>query len=403
MRKQAIAALGDFYGGLSGKTKDDFVKGNSKYISYMNVYIHPSVELDNCDYVEITENESQNNIQYGDILFTGSSETADDCGMSSVVTKEPNEPIYLNSFCFGLRFKELKDKEPSFYKHYFRSYPIRKQISAIAFGVTRFNLSKKEFGKIQIVVPDLVTQKRIASQLDTFTTLIAKLESELTLRQKQYEFYREELYGDLWTIAEKENNKGLIQIKSFSEIGDIIRGKRFVRDDIKEQGQPCIHYGDMYTYYGVSATETKTFLDYDFPKTMRYAEKGDVVIVGAGENNSDIGVGVAWLGDEKAAVHDACYILKHALDAKYVSHYLRTNIYHQQLKKYVSEGKICSFSGEGLGKVLLPVPFQAESYRQQQIVSQLDTFEQLIAALKREIALRRKQYEFYREKLLTFE
>ena len=298
-----------------------------------------------------------------------------------------------------------KDKtvQTKYLYYYLKSRTDYFQIAAKSNSVKLPQIGISSTDDYYVPIPTISVQRQIVSQLDTFTTLIAKLESELTLRQKQYEFYREELYGDLWTIAEKENNKGLIQIKSFSEIGDIIRGKRFVRDDIKEQGQPCIHYGDMYTYYGVSATETKTFLDYDFPKTMRYAEKGDVVIVGAGENNSDIGVGVAWLGDEKAAVHDACYILKHALDAKYVSHYLRTNIYHQQLKKYVSEGKICSFSGEGLGKVLLPVPFQAESYRQQQIVSQLDTFEQLIAALKREIALRQKQYEFYREKLLTFE
>lgn len=252
-----------------------------------------------------------------------------------------------------------------------------------------------------IPIPSPKVQQAIVDKLDIFTTLISRLESELELRQKQYVNYREDFYEASWNIATNDNENQDVRIESFSGLGDIIRGKRFVRDDIKEKGQPCIHYGDMYTYYGISACQTKTFLDYDFPKTMRYASKGDVVIVGAGENNIDIGVGVAWMGDEKTAVHDACYILKHEINAKYISHYLRTNLYHQQLKKYVSEGKICSFSAEGLGKVCIPVPKDPD--RQRQIVETLDTFEHLITALKREITLRKKQYAYYREKLLTFE
>ena len=84
---------------------------------------------------------------------------------------------------------------------------------------------------------------------------------------------------------------------SFAQHGTFTRGRRFVRTDIVEEGQPCIHYGDMYTFYGLSATKANTHLPVDFPKKMRYAKKGDVVIVGAGENNEDIGVGLVWLGE----------------------------------------------------------------------------------------------------------
>ena len=94
------------------------------------------------------------------------------------------------------------------------------------------------------------------------------------------------------------------------EIGTFIRGKRFVRTDIVDNGVPCIHYGDMYTHYGLYADKTPGFINDDVAKKMRYANKNDVVIVAAGENKDDLGNALAWLGDEPAAVHDACFISK---------------------------------------------------------------------------------------------
>lgn len=250
-----------------------------------------------------------------------------------------------------------------------------------------------KYSQFEIPLPHIKVQEEIVKILDSFTNLIDALNEELSLRQKQLEYYRDQLYDDLF-----KKTKG-VDVLCFSELGKIERGKRFVRDDIKTHGQPCIHYGDMYTFYGVKSNKAKTYLDRDFPKKMRYADIGDVIIVGAGENNWDIGVGLAWLGDEPAAVHDACYIVKHNNNPLFIAYYTRTTDYHQQLKKCVSEGKICSFSAEGLGKVTIPIPSLAI---QQSIVEKLDAFESLISSLKEEIALRQKQYEYYREKLLTF-
>ena len=95
--------IGAFFGGLTGKSKDDFKDGNAKFITYRNVYANPSLNIDIKDKVKISENEKQHIVKYGDILFTGSSETPDECGMSSVVTTQTSEKLYLNSFCFGLR------------------------------------------------------------------------------------------------------------------------------------------------------------------------------------------------------------------------------------------------------------------------------------------------------------
>ena len=136
---------------------------------------------------------------------------------------------------------------------------------------------------------------------------------------------------------------------------------------------------------------------------MRFAQKNDVIIVAAGENNMDIGVGVAWIGHEKVAVHDACFIFRSDLLPRYLSHYLRGSDYHIQIKKYVSEGKICSISAQNLGKAVIAIPPLKE---QERIANILDRFESLTTSLQNglpaEIAARRQQYEYYRDKLLDF-
>lgn len=188
-----------------------------------------------------------------------------------------------------------------------------------------------------------------------------------------------------------------------SEIGTFIRGKRFVRTDIVNDGVPCIHYGDMYTYYGLYATQSKGRLKNEFASKMRYAHKNDVVIVAAGENKEDIGIGLAWLGEAPAAVHDACFIFRSNLYPQYVSHYLRSNYYHKQIVKYVSEGKICSISAKGLGNAIIPIPPYEEQVRIATLLNKFDILvNDLSQGLPAEIAAIQEQYEYYRDKLLSF-
>jgi len=137
--------------------------------------------------------KKQNKVKYGDVLFTGSSETADEAGMSSAITTNIEEDIYLNSFSFGIRFNEDIELIPEFTKYLFRSHFMRMAISKTASGVTRFNISKERLKKIQMPLPPLAVQQEIVRILDTFTTLEAELEAELEARKKQYEYYREQL------------------------------------------------------------------------------------------------------------------------------------------------------------------------------------------------------------------
>lgn len=166
---KTLEDLGTFYSGLSGKSKDDFSDGNAKFITYVNVFNNPAVNLAVDTFVKVDPTEKQNAIKFGDVLFTGSSETPDECGMSAVVTEDVTENIYLNSFCFGFRLFDSEVFLPDFLKHLFRSQNLRKQISQTASGVTRFNVSKKRFAKILIPVPPLAVQSEIVKYLDNFT------------------------------------------------------------------------------------------------------------------------------------------------------------------------------------------------------------------------------------------
>ncbi|MBR6198363.1 MAG: restriction endonuclease subunit S [Bacteroidaceae bacterium] len=188
-----LGEIGSFYNGVTGKNKEDFVDGNAKFITYMNIFTNPKLKINVDDRIRIAEGEKQNLIKYGDVLFTTSSETLDECGMSSVLTERTEENLYLNSFCFGYRFNNLSLIEPSFCAYLFRTDSIRREIAKTANGVTRFNVSKKLFEKLIIPVPSLSRQQEIVSTLDTMSSLIDKLKEEIELRKKQYEYYREAL------------------------------------------------------------------------------------------------------------------------------------------------------------------------------------------------------------------
>ncbi|MDC3775033.1 restriction endonuclease subunit S [Escherichia coli] len=150
---KSLGEVAEIYGGLTGKTKADFEKGNARYISYKKIFGSLDIKNMPTDYVHVREDERQHEVRYGDILFTGSSEIAEEAGISCAVTSQFDEPVYLNSFSFGVRFNNKIKLTPEFLKYLFRTNKMRKEISKTASGVTRFNISKARFKKILVVTP----------------------------------------------------------------------------------------------------------------------------------------------------------------------------------------------------------------------------------------------------------
>ena len=369
-------------------------------LNYVDVYknIHIGNNVPKMIVSATTKKIKDCTCEKGDIFITPTSETRDDIGHAAVVTETLINTVY-SYHIMRFRLTEINMTTSFFIRYMFESELVQKQIYKLAKGLTRFGLSKYDFAKIEIPFPPIEVQEEIVRILDQFRTLAAELQAELQARQEQYEYYRNKLF----TFNEIGGGIRDVIWMKMSEIGTFIRGKRFVRTDIVNDGVPCIHYGDMYTYYGLYATKSKGMLRNELAPKMRYAQKNDVVIVAAGENKEDIGIGMAWLGDEPAAVHDACFIFKSDLYPQYVSHYLRTNYYHKQIVKHVSEGKICSISAKGLGSAIIPIPSYEEQVR---IATLLNKFDELMSDLAQglpaEIAAVKEQYEYYRNKLLSF-
>jgi len=377
---KALGELGYFYGGLSGKTKEDFTKGNAKLITYMNVYSNLAIDTDIKDWVRIGEEEKQNTVQYGDVLFTGSSETLEECGMSSVLTEQTGEKLYLNSFCFGFRFYDNTLLLPDFTKYLFRSKKVRQQIKATANGVTRFNVSKKKMEEVLIPLPPRPVQQEIFRILDCLTKavteLTTELAAELAARKNQYEYYRD----FLMTFDEE------VEWKTLGEVAINHDAKR--KPVPKEKRQ-----AGKYPYYGASG-----IVDY----VSAYIFDGDYLLVSEdGANLLSRVTPIAFSASGKIWVNNHAHVLefKTYAERKFIEYFLNMI----DLRRFISSAAQPKLTQENLNKIPVPDPPFPEKQR---IVAILDRYEalykDLASSIPAEIEARQKQYEYFRDKLLSF-
>ena len=173
--KTTLGKIGETFNGLTGKSGSDFGQG-SPYITYKSIFDNSKIDLSRVEYVTITDAErkkqTQNEVQYGDIFFTTSSETPDEVGMTSVLLDEVKD-CYLNSFCFGYRLNSITDVLPEYMRFYLRSNTIRRRLFVLAQGSTRFNISKGEVMGLTIKLPGTAEQRKIAQLLTMIEDRIA--------------------------------------------------------------------------------------------------------------------------------------------------------------------------------------------------------------------------------------
>ena len=187
------------------------------------------------------------------------------------------------------------------------------------------------------------------------------------------------------------------------DIGRFIRGSGLQKKDFTETGVGCIHYGQIYTYYGTFASKTKTFVSEGLAKKSRKAGPGDLVIATTSENDEDVCKAVAWLGDEHIVVSSDACLYMHNLNPKYVAYFFQTEQFQKQKAPFITGTKVRRVNADNLAKILIPI---ISSKEQARIVAILDKFDALTNSisegLPREIELRQKQYEYYRDMLFSF-
>lgn len=163
-----LGEIGNTFAGLTGKTKEDFGDGDP-FISYMNIFSNLRIPKELSERVTLAEGEKQQEVKYGDMLFTTSSETPEEVGVCSILLYQPKEPTYLNSFCFGLRPNNFEILLPEFAQFYFNSRVFRKKMARLAQGASRYNLSKKYFVDTSIEIPKSKEEQTAIAHILTTT------------------------------------------------------------------------------------------------------------------------------------------------------------------------------------------------------------------------------------------
>lgn len=254
--------------------------------------------------------------------------------------------------------------------------------------------------EMTIPIPPLPVQEEIVKVLDAFTALEAELEAELEARKRQYEYYRNKLL----TFDENTTEGGKIKFMQLGDVGTFIRGNGLQKKDFTDTGVGCIHYGQIYTYYGTFAERTKSYVSNELAEKLKKARTGDLIIATTSENVEDVGKAVAWLGNEDICIGGHSYAFHHNQNPKYMAYLFQTEAFNQQKKKVVKGVKVIDINDSAMSKFKFGFPPLDE---QERIVAILDKFDSLVndisEGLPAELTARRQQYEYYRNKLLTFE
>lgn len=184
---------------------------------------------------------------------------------------------------------------------------------------------------------------------------------------------------------------------------DVIRGNGLQKSDFVDSGVPCIHYGQIYTHYGLSAMSTKSFVSLETANKLKKVSYNDVIVATTSENIEDVGKALVWTGKETVCVGGHSCILKTKYLGKYFVYYMQTDVFQRQKERLVVGTKVIELYPKNLSKAIVVLP---PLHKQQQIVDKLDKFDTLTNdttnGLQKEIELRQKEYEYWREKLLSF-
>ena len=291
---------------------------------------------------------------------------------------------------FKVKSSAMKMLRPKDNVNFRYIYYTMKCINFVPGGHQRHWISK--YSQFEVPIPSISEQKRIVDILDTFTSSIDNLKHQIAQRRKQYEYYRDQL-------LDLEGKEG-VEMKTLGEIGEFIRGNGIQKNDFVEEGYGCIHYGQIHARYGFSAEETISKIEESLYKKCKKAQKGDVVLATTSEDAEGVAKPFVWLGDEKVAVSGDAFIFHHNQNGKFMGHQFLTHKFMQFKVKNATGAKVVRISGDNMVKYVVALP---SIEKQNEIVDFLDTFEASIQNLEAQLSQREKQYEYYRNKLLTFD
>ena len=292
------------------------------------------------------------------------------------------------------RVHPISTKVSGRYLFYYLSGNFKSYINSKSYKATAASIRKPMLIDFPIALPVVEEQKRIVDILDTFTASIDNLKEQIAQRRKQYEYYRDQL-------LDLEGKEG-VEMKLLSSISTIKVGpfgSLIHKKDYVSGGIPLVNPVQMNNGYivrddsfSVSEETAKLLESYTlYTGDVVFARRGEIgrcAIVTENESNFICGTGSLIVR------------FKDIINSKFMLFMFNTPYCKTYLLKSAVGGSMLNINCDIVGKMQIPVPPLSE---QQRIVSILDTFEASIQNLEAQLSQREKQYDYYRNKLLTFE
>lgn len=291
--------------------------------------------------------------------------------------------------------------EPKFLSYWFQSPGFQTQKRRLATGTKVIDVSARQLEGVKVPVPPLEIQREIVRILDQFT----QLEAELEARRRQLAFCVEQFFdfGDLWADGTPVGAGTDVPFKRLGEVATLVRGHGLPKSDFVDEGVGAIHYGQIYTRLGPWTDKVLAHVTPANADKLARVETGDIIITNTSENLKDVGKAVAWLGGEPVVTGGHATVIKHDYNPKFLAFWFQSKDFEKQKRRLATGTKVIDVSAKQLENVLVPVlPLS----KQTEIAERLDRMflltRDITVGLPAEIAARRKQYEYYRDKLLTF-
>ena len=391
--QRKLGNCGTTYSGLSGKTKEDFGHGNARFVPYTNVFDNPLADTERLEAVEI--DSSQNKVAYGDVFFTVSSETPNEVGMSSVWLSDQDD-VYLNSFCFGYRQDSTFD--PHYLAYMLRSSSIRSDLTLLAQGISRFNISKNKVMELSVAVPSAAEQKQIGQYF-------ARLDDLITLHQRKYDklvIFKKSMLEKMF--PKDGESVPEIRFAGFTDpweqrkLGDcfeFLKNNTLSRTGLNGENGTArnVHYGDILIKFGDCLDGERSDLPFITDDTVlpKFAgsilREGDVIFADTAEDEAaGKCVELRKLPKEPtiSGLHTIPARPRFPFGAGYLGHYLNSDAYHRQLLPLMQGIKVISVSKAALQDTQVRFPGLSE---QTAIGAALSEIDNLITLHQRKLEL----------------
>jgi type I restriction enzyme M protein len=240
--------------------------------------------------------------------------------------------------------------------------------------------------------------KRVLLNLDQLNAQInAVVDTQIKMRKEI-----DSLIANVTEFQVSHSKSSQYRELTLGEVGTFTRGNGLQKADFVESGEPCIHYGQIYTHFGSMTESVISYVTSQTASKLKKAKPGDIILTTTSENIADVCKSLAWMGGSEVSIGGHSCVFRHDLDPFFATYYFQSHHFQIQKNYYVHGTKVKDIKVSDLAKIKIMVP---DLETQKRIGRVLKSFDELInnvtSGLPAEIALRKQQYDFYRDSLIS--